>query len=299
MNQTVKKLLRPLVLLRRWHDAYLIKHNPEKMFSIWHKRSTGEYLNIDNPKSLDDKIAHMAFRTDTTEWTRLADKVRVREYVEESGYGDYLPKLYGTWENAEEIDFDALPDAFVIKTNNASATNILVKDKSKAALSSIRKRLNEWLRIDYGYYTCQPHYSRIKPMILAEEFLGYKVGATDPPKSLNDYKFYCVNGQPLYCIVYSDRVANSHDMKRTIYDMNWELHQEYLGREAVAGPEISRPESFEKMKEIASSLSSRFPFVRIDFYEINGKPIFGEMTFTPGMQETSIEFSKRIGSLIM
>lgn len=172
MNSKLKKLLWPLVWMRRKHDTYLIKHNPEKMFSIWHKRSTGVPLSIDNPQTLDDKIAYMAFRTDTSEWTRLADKVRVREYVEECGYGEYLPKLYGTWVHAEDIDFDKLPNAFVIKTNNASATNILVRDKSKIDEASVRNQLDEWLKIDYGYRTCQPHYSRIKPLILAEEFLG-------------------------------------------------------------------------------------------------------------------------------
>lgn len=117
-------------------------------------------------------------------------------------------------------------------------------------------------------------------------------------KPLNDYKFYCVNGEPVYVIVYTDRVANSHDMKRTIYDMGWQLHQEYLGREAIAGPEIEKPLSFELMKEIARKLSSPFRFVRIDFYEVEGKPVFGEMTFTPGMQETSTEFAEKLGSLI-
>lgn len=293
MNKTVKTLLWPLVWLRRKHDAYLVKHNPEKMFSIWHKRSTGVPLNIDNPQTLDEKIAYMAFRTDTSEWTRLADKVRVREFVEECGYGEYLPKLYGTWERAGDIDFDKLPQSFVIKTNNASATNILVRDKSKIDEYAVRKQLDGWLKWEYGYLSCQPHYSRIKPLILAEEFLG---GGND--KSLNDYKFYCVNGKPMYVIVYTDRVANSHDMKRTIYDMDWQMHQEYLGRLAVPGPAIFRPQSFDSMKEIAAKLSSLFPFVRVDFYEIDSKPVFGEMTFTPGMQETSTEFANILGSLI-
>lgn len=293
MNKTLKKILWPLVQLRHWHDAYLVKHNPEKMFSIWHKRSTGVPLNIDKPKTLDDKIAYMAFRTDTSEWSRLADKVRVREYVEECGYGEYLPKLYGTWEHAADINFDKLPQAFVIKTNNASATNILVRDKSKIDEAAVRKQLDEWLKDDYGYRTCQPHYSRIKPLILSEEFLG-----GGKHRSLNDYKFYCVNGEPMYVIVYTDRVTNSHDMKRTIYDMDWQLHQEYLGRLAVPGPDIERPKSFDLMKEMAAKLSSPFPFVRIDFYEINDKPVFGEMTFTPGMQETSTEFANKLGNLI-
>ena len=291
MNKTLKTILWPLVKIRRWHEDYLRKTNPEELFSLWHKRSTGVYLNIDNPQTLDDKIAYMAFRTDTSEWTRLADKVRVREYVEECGYGKYLPKLYGSWERADDVDFVKLPNAFVIKTNNASATNILVRDKSKIDETAVRKQLDEWLKIDYGYLTCQPHYSRIKQMILAEEFL---INPGDN-KPLKDFKFYCVNGEPMYVIVYTDRVANSHDMKRTIYDMDWQLHQEYLGRDAIAGSEIEKPLSFELMKEISCKLSTPFSFVRIDFYEVAGKPVFGEMTFTPGMQETSSEFSEILG----
>lgn len=294
MNKKLKLFLWPLVWLRHKHDAYLIKHNPEKMFSIWHKRSTGVPLNIDNPKTLYDKIAYMAFRTDTSEWSRLADKVRVREYVEECSYGEYLPKLYGTWEHANDIDFDKLPNAFVIKTNNASATNILIRDKSTIDENAVRKQLDKWLKDDYGYRTCQPHYSRIKPLILAEEFLGLKFGI----KSLNDYKFYCVNGVPKCVIVYTNRKDNSHDMRRSIYDMNWQMHQEFLGRYAVAGSNIEKPKCFDKMKEMAVRLSSPFPFVRVDFYDINNNPIFGEMTFTPGMQATSTEFEEKLGEIL-
>lgn len=295
MNPTLKKMLWPLVMLRRSYDNYLRRNNPEKLFSIYHKRSTGKYLNIDNPVTLDDKIAYMEFRTDTSEWSRLADKVRVRDYVEECGFGDYMTKLYGVWENADEIDFSMLPSSFVIKTNNASATNILIKDKSSMDEVSVRKQLNEWLKIDYGYNTAQPHYSNIKPLILAEEFLVDEDTAK-AGKVLKDFKFYCVNGEPRYVIVYSDRETNSHRMKRSIYDMDWVLHQEYLGKFAVAGPEVKKPVSFELMKKMASRLSNPFKFVRVDFYEINGTPIFGEITFTPGMQETSIEFAELLGN---
>lgn len=295
MNPTLKKMLWPLVMLRRSYDNYLKRNNPEKLFSIYHKRSTGKYLNIDNPVTLDDKIAYMEFRTDTSEWSRLADKVRVRDYVEECGFGDYMTKLYGVWENADEIDFSMLPSSFVIKTNNASATNILIKDKSSMDEVSVRKQLNEWLKIDYGYNTAQPHYSNMKPLILAEEFLVDEDTAK-AGKVLKDFKFYCVNGEPRYVIVYSDRETNSHRMKRSIYDMDWVLHQEYLGKFAVAGPEVKKPVSFELMKKMASRLSNPFKFVRVDFYEINGTPIFGEITFTPGMQETSIEFAELLGN---
>lgn len=295
MNPTLKKILWPLVLMRRSYDNYLKKTNPERLFSIYHERSTGKYLNIDHPVTLDDKIAYMEFRTDTSEWSRLADKVHVRDYVEECGYADNLTRLYGVWESADAIDFSELPNSFVIKTNNGSATNILIKDKSTMDEAAVRKQLDEWLKYDYGYHTAQPHYSNMKPLILAEEFLvdeeTKRAGAI-----LKDFKFYCVNGEPCYVIVYSDRVPNSHRMKRTIYDMDWNMHQEFLGKLAVAGPEIKKPECFQLMKEMAAALSKPFKFVRVDFYEINGKPVFGEMTFTPGMQETSNEFAELLGA---
>ena len=291
MNATLKKILWPLVITRRWHENYLRKHNPEKLFSIWHKRSTGKYLNIDNPQTLDDKIAYMAFRTDTTEWTRLADKVRVREYVEACGYGAYLPKLYGTWERAEDIDFEKLPNAFVIKTNNASATNILIRDKRQADLKKIRIQLNEWLKIDYGYRTCQPHYSRIKPLILAEEFLGLE----EDMGGVVDYKFFCVNGAPQFIQIMSERKENSHCFNVNIMDLDWQAHPEYCSKQHPLANNIQRPQSLGLMVEIAIKLSTGLPFVRVDFYEIGNRPIFGEMTFTPGFSSLSHEFQNKVG----
>lgn len=297
MNNNIKRILKPLIWLRRVHDNYLRKNNPKRLFSIFHFRTTGHFLNTKNPKTLDDKVAYLAFNTDTSEWSRLADKVRVREYVESCGFGNYLPELFGTWDNAEEIDFSKLPNSFAIKTNNASATNIIVRDKNKIDIKDTCEQLNRWLAIDYGYLTCQPHYSKIPPKILAEELL-VDDNPSNRGKSLPDYKFYCVNGTPLYVFVYTDRVPNSHIMKRTVYDMNWKQHPEFLGKRTVAGPEIVKPISFEKMKEMASYLSRPFPFVRVDFYEVNSKPIFGEMTFTPGMIEASDTFNALLGSLI-
>lgn len=298
MNQTVKKLLWPLVLIRHKYDDYLRRTNPEKLFSTYYKRATGRYLDINNPQTLDDKIAYMEFRTDTTEWSRLADKVRVREYVEECGFGENLTRLYGVWEKGADVDFDSLPKAFVIKTNNGSATNILVKDKSKADIEAIRKQLDKWLAIDYGYQTAQPHYSHMKPLILAEEFLvdeeTQKAG-----KVLNDYKFYCVNGKPMYVQVMCDRVPNTHEMKLQLYDMDWKARPEYLSKvHEIVKEEIPAPISFMLMKGMAAKLSSSFPFVRVDFYEINGKPIFGEMTFTPGFDTITMEFRQMLGKKI-
>ena len=296
MNPIVKVLLFPAVIIRRLHDNYLKKNNPEKLFSIFHKRVTGKSLNLDNPQTMNEKIAYMAFRTDTSEWSRLADKVRVREYIEECGYGDCLPKLYGVWEKAEDIDFATLPESFVIKTNNASATNILVRNKKAINEEEIRKQLDRWLKIDYGYETCQPHYSRIKPMILAEEFL---INDQTPEASLIDYKFYCINGEPQVIQIVKDRKPNSHFYRQAIVDASWKCCSEYCSgiHNLIDTPE--RPQSFEKMMEMSRVFSKPFPFVRVDFYEVNQNPVFGEMTFTPGFDVFSQSSQEIIGEKIM
>lgn len=291
----IKTILFPLVMLKRARDRYLCIHNPEKLFCMRYKRVTGNRLNVNNPSTLYEKIAYMAFRTDTTEWSRLADKVHVRDYVNDCGLGECLPKLLGVWEKASDVDFDKLPNSFVIKTNNASATNILVRNKSELDINSTRQRLEKWLKWEYGLQTCQPHYSRIKPLILAEEFLVDNDTAK-AKKSLVDYKFYCINGIPLYVMVMTDREPNTHKVKVVIFDMSWNAHNEFVSEiHETADETIQQPSSFTLMQQMASTLSKPFPFVRVDFYEVNGKPVFGEMTFTPGFDTFTQAFQVELG----
>ena len=302
MNAVLKKRLKivfwPLVLLRRLHDAILCRYNPEKLFCIRFKRIYGVPLNSHNPKTLYDRIAYLAFHTDTTLWSRLADKIAVRDYIKEKGYGYMLPQLYGVYDRAEDIDYKVLPSAFVLKTNNASATNILVRDKTKIDINAINKRLNRWLRINYGRRTCQPHYSRIRPRILCEELLVDNE-TTLKGKMLIDYKFYCINGEPLYVQVLMDREENTHKMKAALYDMEWKQHMEYLSKSKELNcSNMERPKSFDEMKQAAKVFAEGKQFIRVDFYEINGKPYLGELTFTPGWGTMNADFFKDMGKII-
>ena len=291
MNSYIKRLLGPAFWIRNKHDDILRKNNPERLFGILYHRVTGDRIHTDNPQTMYDKIAYMLFHTDTTEWSRLADKVAVREYVKDCGFASNLTRLYGVWEHADEIDFDCLPVSFVIKTNNASATNILVKDKTKESLSNLRKQLDEWLMIDYGYNTCTPHYSRIQPLILAEEFLVDE----QQKGGLIDYKFHCTNGNPQVVQVMSEREPNTHRMRFMTYDMGWMPHPEYNQGILKDAGLIEKPLAFEKMKAMAETLSKPFPYVRVDFYQINGNPVFGEMTFVPGWTTMSMSIKRIIG----
>jgi hypothetical protein len=243
---------------------------------------------------MDEKIIYLSFNTDTSRWSECADKVKVREYIRECGYEEILPVVYGVYEDATQIDFNALPNCFVAKTNNASGTNIIVKDKRKADLTAIVKKLNAWLKRDYSKYSGDPHYSKIPPKILIEELLSDKSPYNST--SLADYKFFCVAGKPICVEMMTDRTAHSH--KRRFYDMDWNPHDEWMLKGYPVADIAEKPVPFEDMKRIASVLSRPFRFVRVDFYVINNKPIFGELTFTPGETECSDELEKMIGEQI-
>lgn len=277
----------------------LLVHHKKALFSLRYYRNFHRKLQLKKPVLFHDKIFWLACNTDTSMWSKLADKYEVREYVA-SCYGDkILNKLLGVYDNPESIDYDALPQQFILKTTNGSATYIIVKDKACFDKEEAHKKLKYWLKFKYGDITGQPHYSKIPPRIIAESLL---VQDNDPNKALIDYKFYCFNGQPYYCLTYSDRVLNTHIAHRMIYDMQWQAHPEFFDKKVkeANSSRLDCPRNFEQMIEIAGVLSKGFPFVRVDLYNIEDKPMFGEFTFTPELStHFTYEFQKELGDKII
>ena len=276
--------------------GFLGKH-PRLILSLKYYRSYHRKMNLRNPELFHDKIVWMSLFTDTSRWTELADKYAVRDYVKDIIGEKYLTKLYGVYHNPDEIDFDALPNQFVLKTNNGCTSNIIVRDKSTLDIEDAKSKLRFWLKMPYGELSGQPHYTRISPRIIAEELL---VQPEAPGCSLFDYKFNCFNGIPVSCVAYPERKEGTHLMSKMIYDMDWNPHPEYYdATKPVKLKSMPRPNSFEEMKIIASKLSEGFPFVRVDLYSIGDKPIFGELTFTPGIDAFySLEYQKKLGDMI-
>ncbi len=270
----MKKLIYALMMPFAGHLKHLQKAILQVRFYKYYKRK----LQWKNPKSFYDKIIWMSCNADTSLWTWLADKYKVREYVSARCGENLLTKLYGVYNMASEINYEKLPDSFVMKTNNGCASNFLVRDKKNIDTNAINKQFDKWMKYPYGDLTGQLHYSAIKPKIIVEELL---VNKSNPTASLVDYKFYCFNGVPLYCHVLSDRKFNTHDVNKMMYDIDWVAHPEFLTRYDNM-KELPRPSCFEEMKLIASKLSQNINFVRVDLYEVNGKVYFGEMTFMPG-----------------
>lgn len=247
---------------------------------VWQLRSLKhhkKFINFNKPVNLYEYIAKSAVYYDKR-WCVLGDKFRVREEIKKMIGEKYLNELYGVYDNADKIVVEDLPQSFVLKTTNGCATNIIVKDKQQVDWKKTKAKLNKWLATPYGEMTGQPHYTQMKPRIIAEKFLEQK-GKT----SLTDYKFYCVNGKPVYVLVCENRGINSHLFEIGAFDMNWNPLPSYLSEGMPHAGEIKKPGSFEEMKSVVTKLAENFKFVRIDFYDMDECPIFGEYTFTPNI----------------
>ena len=278
-----------------WRLLYAI--SPRKSAEFGYNRlSGGEVMHWDNPTDLREKIIWMQFHMDTSLWTLCADKYLVREYVKEKGCGDTLNELYGVWDNANDIDYSCLPNQFVMKTNNSCGQMFFVKDKSKCDLRKMNKQLNKWLKKRYGYKGAQMHYLRIKPKIIAERLL---VNSVEPDKSLVDYKIWCFNGVPEMIWVAFNRTRDSYEF--SAYDLEWNnISARVLDKNAAhySGKDFPKPKSFERMLECARALSADFKEVRVDLYEVEGKTIFGELTFTAGNVYFTKEYYEYLGKRV-
>ena len=256
---------------RRWHEWELDHHYERVAKREWKKRF-GTELDLDHPRDLNEKIQWLMCRSDTSAWTRLSDKVAVRDYVTEKGLGDLLVPMLGTWKRAADIPWDTLPEKFVLKCNHDSgSTHIVDAQTDRQAVASA---LDEALKVRYGYRHGEMHYNGIAPCILAETYLDG--GDTVPV----DYKVWCFDGKP-YCVwACHGRTADS--VYVNVYDLDWNPRPEasvYTGHYRDGGSSLPRPETLPQMLEAAAKLSEGFPEVRVDFYEVRGKLYFGEMTF--------------------
>lgn len=286
-------------LVWRMHRRAALK-DPKGEANRVYREYFGKNLDWDNPQDLIEKIYWLQHNTDTSLWTRCADKYRVREYVEECGLGNMLPKLYGKWDKAEDVDFDDLPNQFVLKANNGSGTVKIVKDKTKLDLKKTRKMMREWLRYTYGYNSADIFYYDIPPCIIAEE-LHQIPRDTVSPNSLIDYKIWCFNGEPESVWVAFDR-QKVGAVKMDLFDLNWNELPQHLSSSAhyVYDPSIkvNRPASLDQMLDACRKLAKPFKEVRADFYDINGKAFFGELTFSSGYGFYTKEYYNYLGSKI-
>lgn len=245
----------------------------------------GRYIDWKNPRDLNEKINWLKFREDPYVWAKLSDKYLVREHVARLGLADLLVPIYGRWETAEDViaAWDTLPEEFVLKSNNGSGRLLIVSKnnggKGSIKLEELKKTLDTWLaEKDFGLALGEFHYQFIDNCIIAEALLKDD-SCSSFSRSLVDYKIWCFDGKPYCCLVVYDRVSAKHHYYLDYYDLDWNKCTYYMS-DNTPTQIIPRPENWEKMLEAAAVLAEGHPQVRVDFYNINGKIYFGELTFT-------------------
>ena len=237
----------------------------------WFKRVLGKPLDLENPHTFNEKIQWLKLYDSTPIKTKLTDKYLVRDWVKEQIGEKYLIPLLGVWDKFDDIDFDRLPDKFVLKANHGCGWNIIVKDKSTFDKATAKRDFDTWLNTNFAFINgLELHYKEISPKIIAEEYLENYNG------DLYDYKVLCFNGNPYYILVDSERQTNH---KRNIYDLEWQLQP--FSNYPNSDPK-NKPNNLDEMIFLANKLSNDFAIVRVDFYVLNdGSLKFGELTFTP------------------
>lgn len=250
-----------------------------------YKARLGKNLNLDSPQTFNEKLQWLKLYDRKQEYTMMVDKYKVREYIAAQLGEELLIPLLGVWNDPDEIDFDKLPNQFVLKCNHNSGLGMCIcKDKSKLDIEHVKAELRKGLLQDYYLTGREWPYKDVPRKIIAEKYMN----DSNTPDLL-DYKFMCFNGQVRCSFVCSDRFGKD-GLKVTFFDRDWNVLP-FERHYPKCKDKIEKPSTYEKMVEYAERLSKGNPFVRVDFYEIDKKIYFGELTFFPGsgMEEFSPE----------
>ncbi len=257
----------------------------------------GKSLDLEHPQTFNEKLQWLKLYDRKPEYTTMVDKYAVKKYVADKIGEEYIIPTLGVWDNPDDIDFDTLPNKFVLKCNHNSGLGMCIcKDKSKLNIENVKSELKKGLAQDYYLTGREWPYKNVPRKIIAEKYMTDTSDSSD----FTDYKFFCFNGYVDCVMVCLER--SSGDTKFYFFDSNWNLKRlNTRGKNAPDGFTISKPSQMDKMFEIAAKLSKGLPFVRIDLYQSNDHIYFGEITFFPdsGFDANLLpETDKYFGNLI-
>ena len=280
-----------------WFHYLLCGISPKLSVKFWYRLYLKKPLDLEHPKTLDEKIQWMKlyYYKDNPLVYQCADKFRVRDYVKNCGLEHILNDLIATYHSANEINWDVLPQKFVLKWNFSNGGNIICSDKSKLDRKQAIKELNRFQKIKPHLKYAEPQYD-VEKVLLCEKFIETQNGEAPV-----DSKFYCFNGEAKYVLCCYGRSID-HRPAFYFFDKDWQLQRfNKMGKEAPEGFTMPKPEGMDDLFHYAEILSKPFPFVRADFYLENGKAYFGELTFTPGggydmnrLPETQLKFGQMV-----
>lgn len=253
----------------------------------------GKLPNLKNPETFTEKMQWLKIYGHLENYAKYVDKYKVRKYVEKRIGNKFLVPLLGVWDRFDDINFDKLPDKFVLKATHGSYYNFICKDKLLFDKNKLRKTFNKWLNRSFYNVTREIQYKNCKPKIICEKYLQ------DYSGGLIDYKFYCTHGRPRLVEIHTDRFLN-HNV--AMLDLNWRrLPFRFIPKTINPLKVVSKPKNIDEMLAISRKLSKPFPFVRVDLYSVNNKSYFSELTFTPAsglMKFERLEGDLQLGKII-
>ena len=235
---------------------------------------TGRELNLKDPKTYNEKIQWLKIHDRKPIYTTMVDKYAVKEYVSQVIGEEYIIPTIGVWEKFNDIEFDKLPDQFVLKCTHDSGGLAICKDKATFNKKLAKKKISRSLKRNYYQTGREWPYKNVKPRIIAEQYMEDEKTA-----ELRDYKFFCFNGEAKMIFIASDRQTVGEETKFDFFDMEFN-HLPFTNGHPNAKVMPEKPVCFDKMRELAEKLSAGIPHLRVDFYEVNGKVYFGELTFS-------------------
>lgn len=254
--------------------GYLNKTSDCKYLKLRFYERMGKKLNLENPQTFSEKLQWLKLYDRKPIYTTMVDKHAVKEYVAERIGEDYIIPTLGVWDNFDEIDFDALPDRFVLKCTHDSGGLVICRDKNKLDKEAAKAKINASLKQNFYYHTREWPYKNVKPRIIAEAYMEDSKTA-----ELRDYKFFCFDGAVKALFVATERQKAGEEVKFDFFDPDYN-HLPFRQGHPNAKTLPEKPENLEEMKRLAATLSKGIPQVRVDFYEVDGKVYFGELTFS-------------------
>lgn len=269
MNKIISYIVEPKkIILYLMNKNYLSFIPDETFLKMKYKLMMGTKLDLENPKTFNEKLQWLKLHDRNPEYTKMVDKYEAKEYVANIIGKEYIIPTLGVWDKFDDIDFDALPNEFVLKPTHTSGNVFICKDKSKIDYKKLKKQVNKWLKRDYYRIHRDWPYKNVKPRIIAEKYMENK-----DHTNIKDYKFYCFNGQADYVMICTGR-ETGHP-KFYFYNKEWNFMRNMSNDGIKLEGELEeKPLGVEKMFGIVEKLSKGIKFVRMDLYNVNEKIYF-------------------------
>lgn len=240
---------------------------------VLYRLKMGKSLNLENPQTFNEKLQWLKLYNRKPEYTEMVDKYTAKEYVAKIIGEEYIIPTLGVWNSVEDIDWEKLPNQFVLKCTHDSGGLVICKDKSKLDKNSAIQKLKKSLRNRYFYQGREWPYKNVKPRIIAEKYMEDEIW-----HELRDYKFFCFDGEMKLLFIATERQSENEETKFDFFDSEFQ-HLDIQNGHPNASQPPAKPKTFDKMKFLAEQLSQNIPILRVDFYEVNGHVFFGELTF--------------------